>query len=66
MTKTKSQNTHHILQDKKRPKQDKNDQKKSQKHTTIHSNIQYSDRYKSLHGPVQTKHTNTKTIPLII
>ena len=43
-------------------KRDKNDQKKSQKHKTIHSTIQYIDSYKSLHSTVPKTHTNRKTI----
>ena len=51
--------THHILQDKNDQKKTKVIPKNSQKHKMVHSNVQFSDSYKSLHSIVPKNHTNT-------
>ena len=46
--------------------QDKTTKTKSQKHTTIHSTVEYSDSYSSLNSAVPKNKTKSKTIPLLI
>ena len=56
---------HHILHDKNAQNNTKIPETKSQKHKTGHSNVQFSDIYKSLHSKWPRNHTKKRTIPLI-